>query len=148
MTIQFVLALVASVVTSRAPDAKPIAQAIATVIDRDCKGDGALGSCDLDAAALVVTAHEESNFTQAAISHDGRGARCALQVEGHDEHVKTVIGCVRVAYAIMRASAKLCPAHPLASYAGSCNWRRSQRISDRRMLEAMRLLATWDQAPE
>lgn len=148
MTLQFVLALVASVSASTAPDAKPIAQAIATVIERDCKGDGALGSCELDAAALVVTAAEESQFTQAAISHDGRGAKCWAQVEGHDEHVKTVIGCACVAYAIMRASAKTCPDHPLAGYAGSCKWRRSQQISDRRMAEAVRLLATWDQAPE
>lgn len=68
---------------------------------------------------------------------------CALQVHARPDLALDPELCVRVAFAMIRESMRVCPAHPLAVYAEGpkgCTSARAQRISRDRMAIAARLV--------
>jgi hypothetical protein len=113
-------------------DHTALAQAIAEVAD-----DVATAS------TMVAIAFRESSFDNAAVGDHG-ASKCAFQLWGvSDEALRDPKFCARIALERIRASQKLCPAHPLAIYAagpGGCTNKRAQRISRDRTWLAARLV--------
>lgn len=120
------LALVLAMMTALHPSAPrtgsahAFARAIADVATLDAPPAGmdrALG-----AALLVVYGWKESRFALPAKRGDGGRARCAFQVHASGAYGDTLerdpVACVRAAYAIMRASQRLCG--DLRGFCGNC----------------------------
>src|SRR6185312_17149718 len=124
---QAIYALVLATLTAIHPGAPrrnvtEIGRAIATTIDRDCKGDGALGSCALDAVTLAVTAEEEGGLClgrECGRGDHGRSSSTFGVMGWSDEEIdlyeRDLRAASRRAYVVLRASAKTC-VEPLAVY--------------------------------
>lgn len=96
------------------------------------------------AAYLVAIAFRESSFRLDAVGDHG-GSYCAFQVHRTSGGSRALLddpdACVAAAFAMLRTSGLVCPAHPLAWYAegpGGCASLRAQRISRDRLA-----LAAW-----
>lgn len=96
------------------------------------------------AAYLVAIAFRESSLRLDVVGDHGRSF-CAFQVHqssgGSPRLLNDADACVGAAFAMLRTSMKVCPAHPLAWYAsgpGGCENARAQRISRDRFA-----LAAW-----
>lgn len=124
---------------------------LAGAIDRVVDAEPPLFRDDADkrrtAAYLVAIAFRESSLRTDAIGDKGRSF-CSFQIHrtngGSQALVDDVDACVRKAFTMLRESARVCPAFPLAHYAeggtGACTSARAQRISRDRMAVAARLL--------
>lgn len=141
MTILF---FILAAMTSLAPGRNHIenATAIATVVLEEpplFRGDE---SRMRTAAWVVAIAFRESSFRNDVTSatHDS----CMMQLNRRPELASDPVACVRAAMAMLRDSARACPAFPLATYAAGprgCSNARAQRISRDRVALAERLLA-------
>jgi len=149
---QAIYALVLATLTAIHPGAPrrnvtEIGSAIATTIDRDCKGDGALGSCALDAVTLAVTAEEEGRLClgRECTRSDGGVSVSTMQVWTYSaaeaDHLETdILAATRRAYVVLRASARRCPEEPLAGYVGGCGRRGARRLAAARLARARAIL--------
>lgn len=98
-------------------------------------------------AYLVAIAFRESSLKPDAVGDHGLSF-CAFQIHrtngGSKALTEDVDACVSKAFAMLRESARICPAHPLAWYAEggvhACSSARAQRISRDRLALAARLL--------
>lgn len=83
-----------------------------------------------EATWLVAIGYRESGYRLRAVGDHGR-SRCAYQLQGVPLAVLTDAGlCTRLALRALRASMRLCPAQPLAAYAGApCGSAIAGRIS-------------------
>jgi hypothetical protein len=133
-----VLALVAALHRDapRAGDVQAVSAAIAHVVAHDPLPPG--WTPRYAAAALVVTAWDESRFRMGVVGDGGR-ARCAMQVWGPESLARDPVACVRWALAIMREGYRVCPEVPLAPYCGGCRGLRARDIARHRMWRAWRL---------
>jgi hypothetical protein len=100
------------------------------------------------AAELVAVAFRESSLRADAVGDKGTSF-CAFQIHktsgGSPALTEDVHACVAAAFAMLRTSARVCPAHPVAWYAegpGGCDSSRAQRISRDRMALAAWLVRT------
>jgi hypothetical protein len=142
-------ALVVSTLAYLHPGARtaaPIADAIAVEVSRTCSHGDALGSCELDAVALAVSAEQEGHLCLGAACLRGDHGRSAstFQVMGLTaadtaRYERDLGAATHRAYAVLRAGAALCPSEPLAPYLGGCG-RRGARILARPRLELARAI--------
>jgi hypothetical protein len=97
----------------------PIAQAI---VDAGATWD--------EATWMVAIGYRESSYQQSAVGDFGR-SRCVYQLQGAPAAVLWDLGlCTRIALHSLRGSMRLCPAQPLAAYAGvRCGSKTAVRIS-------------------
>lgn len=104
---------------SPSPDVPALAQAIV-----------ASGATWDEATWLVAIGFRESSYRLNAVGDYGR-SRCAYQLQGAPAGVLTDVGaCTRIALHSLRASTRLCPAQPLAAYAGApCGSKIAGRIT-------------------
>jgi hypothetical protein len=123
-----------------------IADAIAAEVSRTCRDGGALGSCELDAVALAVSAEQEGRLCLGGACLRGDHGRSAstFQVMGRTaadtaRYERDLGAATHRAYAVLRAGAALCPNEPLAPYCGGC-WRRGARALARPRLELARAI--------
>lgn len=137
-----------------AQTAPVIGYAIALEVSRTCSGQGALGSCELDAIALAVTAEKEGQLCLGAGCARGDHGRSAstFQVMGRtpaetDRYDHDLTAATRQAYAVLRRGAEQCPDEPLAPYCGGCG-RRGARALARPRLDLARAILEALQAPE
>jgi hypothetical protein len=129
-----------------APAAPVISYAIALEVSRTCTDRGALGSCELDAIALAVSAEDEGQLclgTACARGDHGRSSS-TFQVMGRtaaetDRYERDLTAATRQAYAVLRRGAEMCPDEPLAPYCGGCT-RRGARALARPRLELARAI--------
>lgn len=137
------LLLVLALVAALEPrgDHRRFAEAVTAVVDAEpalFKDDP---SKEKTAALLVAIGYRESSFKLDAVGDGGKSV-CAFQIFGGRRELLTQPeACARTAFAILRESMRVCPAHPLAVYAagpGGCTSERAQRISRDRMA-----LAKW-----
>jgi hypothetical protein len=129
-----------------APAAAVIADAIAAEVSRTCSEQGALGSCELDAVALAVSAEQEGHLCLGVACTRGDHGHSAstFQVMGltaadTDRYERDLGAATHRAYAVLRAGAALCPDEPLAPYCGGCS-RRGARALARPRLEMARAI--------
>ncbi len=130
-----------------------IGYAIALEVSRTCGGHGALGSCELDAIALAVTAEKEGQLclgTGCALGDHGRSAS-TFQVMGRtpaetDRYEHDLTAATHQAYVVLRRGAEMCPEEPLAPYCGGCG-RRGARALARPRLELARAILETLQPP-
>jgi hypothetical protein len=121
----------------------------------------ALGSCELDAVALLLSAWDEGHFCR------GSGPSCPRGDHGHSVGMFQVGGYVmgqwdseltdrleadldaqaRAAYESLRWGAKTCPDEPLAPYCGGCNRTGAREMAHARLAHAQDLLASLEQTP-
>jgi len=115
-----------------ARDVSEIAWAVASVAD------------SLDEAALITAvAFRESGLDNSAVGDHGRSV-CAMQILGGSRSLLDDVGaCVRRGTLMLRASRRVDPANPVASYARGTRWQgaEARRISRDRVALARRLLA-------
>lgn len=72
-----------------------------------------------EAQWLAAIAYRESSYRLRAVGDHGRSL-CAYQLQGAPRAVLTDAAlCTRLALHAFRASARLCPAQPMAAYAGA-----------------------------
>lgn len=132
------LAFVLAAMTLLAP--KRDHHVLGEAIDRVVSEEGPLFRDDADGrktrALLVAVAFRESSLRLDIVGDQGRSV-CAFQILHGDSSLRTdASACVRTGYRMLKASAKACPAHPIATYAegpGGCGSERAQRISRDRM---------------
>lgn len=100
-------------------DAAPLAEAII-----------AAGATWDEATWLVAIGYRESGYRMRAVGDYGRSL-CVYQLQGAPRSVLVDVGlCTRIALHSLRASMRLCPAQPLAAYAGApCGSAVAGRIS-------------------
>lgn len=86
-----------------------------------------------EATMLVAIAYREGSNRLGVVGDNGR-ALCVFQLHHAPRAVLTDAGaCTRIALHSLRASSRLCPATPLAAYAGApCGSETAQRISSDR----------------
>lgn len=86
-----------------------------------------------EATMLVAIAYREGSNRLNVVGDHGR-ASCVLQLHHAPREVLTDAKlCVRIGLDRLRASSRLCPATPLAAYAGApCGSETAQRISSDR----------------
>lgn len=107
----------------------------------------AVSTSDLrEAATLAVTAWGESRFLSRPGRGDGGKSCGAMQVRARDAAdcsalEKDLAMSMRRALWVMREGARICPAFPLAPYAGGCGVKRAQAISLSRENDASSLVA-------
>lgn len=121
------------------------AQAIALAVDVSRLPDG--WTERETAAVLLVTAHQEGQFCIGCSRGDNGRACSTFQIHALSEKQCTdlerdPVYAARYAIWLIRLGAKQCPLHPLAPYAGSCTWKRSIEIGDRRWMHAVRIAGT------
>lgn len=93
----------------------------------------------VEAATLVVLAFRESSY-RTDVRGDAGQSCGAWQTPCSSTPLGDVRAQAKIAVAILRRSAALCPSHPLAIYAsGSCTNPAGRRISDARIAEASAL---------
>jgi hypothetical protein len=131
-----------------------ISDAIASEVSRSCSDHGALGSCELDAVALAVSAEQEGRLCLGAACVRGDHGRSAstFQVMGLTpadtaRYENDLGAATRQAYAILRTGASQCPEEPLAPYCGGCG-RRGARVIARPRLELARAILEIVRPPE
>ncbi len=93
------------------------------------------------AALVVAIAFRESTFKNDTVS--ATNDHCAMQIHARPELRRDVDACIRVGLAMLRASFRVCPAHPIAFYAvgpTGCTNARGQRISRDRVALAAHLV--------
>lgn len=83
-----------------------------------------------EATMLVAIAYREGSNRLGVVGDQGR-AMCVYQLHHAPREALTDAGvCTRIALHSLRASARLCPAQPLAAYAGApCGSETAGRIS-------------------
>lgn len=94
------------------------------------------------AAFVTAISFRESSFRNDVSSKTND--HCMMQINRRPDLARDPVECVRVAFAMLRESMRMCPDHPLAFYAsgpGACENARAQRISRDRMAIAARLYA-------
>lgn len=98
------------------------------------------------AAYLTAVAFRESSLRLDAVGDHGRSF-CAFQIHASSGGTPALLtdagACVAKAFAMLRMSMRVCPAHPLAWYAegpSGCSSLRAQRISRDRLALAARVL--------
>lgn len=143
MTLLQTLRLMAAALSPMAPhtyDAGPVMAEIAHVVG-DAKAP-VFATKEQDAAALLITAWEESNFKKNAVGDHGR-ALCAYQLQRAPRAVLNSLWlCTSVAYARMRRSYAACHDAPWAPYVGgTCTNRTARKVSHYRLAETVRVLA-------
>lgn len=145
MIYALVLAMMAHLAPNR--DHTVLARAIADVVDEESplfKGDT---SKVKTSAYLVAVAFRESSLKNEAVGDHGRSF-CAFQIHVTSGGTKLLAedpdACVRKAVLMLRESARICPAYPLAWYAeggiNACASSRAQAISRDRIAIAARLV--------
>ena len=142
-------ALVVSTLAYLHPGARSaavIAKAIAAEVSRTCSDSGALGSCELYAVALAVSAEQEGRLCLGGACRRGDHGRSAstFQVMGRtradtDRYERDLGAATHRAYEVLRAGAAQCPSEPLAPYCGGCG-RRGARALARPRLELARAI--------
>lgn len=135
----FVLAAMALLAPGR--DHTELGGAIARVVDVDRPLFEQDESRVRTAAVIVAIGFRESTFRNEVVSRTDD--HCFLQVHARPDLAKDPVECVRIALGMIRASMRVCPAHPLSFYAagpGGCTSPRAQRISRDRMWLAARLV--------
>jgi hypothetical protein len=137
-----------------AKSAPVIADAIASTVARDCRGPGALGSCELDAIALAVSAEEEGRLCLGTdcLRGDQNRSSSTFQTMGAtasltELYERDIGAAARRAYAVLRSSAAQCPDEPLAGYTGGCHRRGARAIAAPRLALARMLLAIMPDRP-
>ncbi len=99
-------------------------------------------SSETEAAIVTAVAFRESSLRN-DVTGDGGHSVCAMQIyDGPKSLLEDPVACVTRGVAMLRASRRVDPAHPLASYARGPRWRsvEAQRISNDRMALAARLV--------
>jgi hypothetical protein len=98
------------------------------------------------AAIVVAVAFRESSLRLGVTGDKGRSF-CAMQIHQSSGGTAALLtdadACVRKGLAMLRASLRTCPAHPVAWYASGpigCTDARAQRISSDRMALAARVV--------
>ena len=141
------LALVVAMMLALAPgrDHSELGGAIARAVESEpaiFKDDA---SKTKTAALLVAVAFRESSLTLGAVGDHGQSF-CAFQIHrtsgGGPALLTDADACARKGMAMLRESARVCRAHPVAWYAEGpkgCDSPRAQRISRDRMAIAARL---------
>ena len=131
-----------------------IAQAIAAEVSRNCSEHGALGSCELDAVALAVSAEAEGHLCLGAACLRGDHGRSSstFQVMGRtvadtERYERDLGAATHQAYVVLRRGAEMCPEEPLAPYCGGCG-RRGARALARPRLDMARAILEILQPPE
>ena len=143
-----VLPFVLAAMTVLAPgrDHAELGAAIAKVVD----AERPLFRDDADrrrtAALVVAVAFRESSLRADVVGDHGRSF-CAMQIHrssgGSPALLEDAEACSRTGVAMLRASSRVCSAHPVAWYAAGprgCASPRAQRISRDRVALARRLL--------
>lgn len=143
-----VLATLNTIHTGPAPTASVIADAIVHVVAATCVEPGALGSCELDAVAMAVTAEQEGALCLGAACKRGDHGRSSstFQTMGRtpgetDLYERDLGAATRQAYAVLCAGAKQCPDSQLAPYCGGCHRRGARAIAGPRLETARALYA-------
>lgn len=96
-----------------------------------------------EAALITAVAYRESTFRKGALGDHGMSV-CEMQVFGGSPALlDDTRECVRVGARMLRESARVDPAHPVALYARGHRYRsdEARRISDDRVRVAKRLLS-------
>ena len=138
-----VLAFVAAAMSLLSPgrDHAELAQAIASVVE----AERPLFADDEDrrrtASLVVAIAFRESSFDNAAVSRTND--HCAMGINHRPDLAKFPTECIRTGFAMLRESMRVCPSHPIATYASGprgCFNARAQRISKDRLALAARIV--------
>lgn len=136
-----VLTMMASLSPHLPPDAPVIADAIAVAVLTEERP--ALASANLDLAALVDTAWEESRFRiePRAYSHDAKdGTSCGAFQTACASLPRTLVGQARKALWLIRLGAQSCPDSPLSPYLGACRTGLGRRIGDARLRSSLAII--------
>ena len=130
---------------------RQVARVVAGVVAQWCRPDQtALGSCEKDAAGMMVTAYQEGQFcagTGLCLRGDQGRSSSTFQVMGFtpeqtELYDRDMVAAARHAYVVMREGSKACPDEPLAPYCGGCNNRAARRIAHARLEKIDELFAT------
>lgn len=131
--------LACCVLLSPSRDHSKLVLAIASRVEQEApifKGDE---NRQRTAAFLVAVAFREGSLRESVVGDHGHSF-CTFQI--HDSSGGTadlnedLDACIEKAFSMLRQSARVCPAHPLAWYAsgpGGCENERAQKISRDRM---------------
>lgn len=144
MTLLQALHLMAFAIAPTAPhtfDANLVMAEIAHVVG-ESKRPPVFATKLQDAAAMLETAWEESNFKKNAVGDHGR-ALCAYQLQNAPRAVLTSLWlCTSMAYSRMRVSYAKCHDAPWAPYlGGTCTNRTARKVSRHRLSETVRVLS-------
>ncbi len=127
---------------------REVLAAIDRTIELDCHGDGALGSCELDALGLLDAAWEEGRFCGGRECRRGDHNRSSstFQTMGRTPeetnlYERDMLAAARHAYAVIQYGARTCKDNPLATYAGGCNVPAARRIGRARLAKVRFLWA-------
>ena len=126
---------------TRTGSAAEVAYAAAYVVNRFTPPDG--WSRELAVAVMATMAWRESRLNPSAVGPAAcRKGDChafgAWQVEHRPDILNDSIGQAMFEYDLIRRSAKLCPAHPLAYVtSGDC---KHTKVADQRLKEALDML--------
>lgn len=143
-SLRFAARLMASTLAPLTNERAELADAIADVVYEDERYE--TEEVKLHAVAVrVAVAHREGSLLTSAIGDNGH-SYCAFQIHDSSGGTRALTEdahrCAAAGHTMLRASFRVCPAHPVAWYAegpGGCNSARAQRISADRMTLAKKV---------